>query len=67
MTWSDLCFFNFTLTAVWGVGWGGGCGRGDGSLEQAVPRGPEESVPVPDVFWNWGEVKDWLLGSGEVY
>lgn len=32
-----------------------------------MPRGPEESVPVPDVFWNWGEVKDWLLGSGEVY
>lgn len=22
VTWSDLCFFNFTLTAVWGVGCG---------------------------------------------
>lgn len=25
-----------------------------------------ESVWVWDVFWNWGEGKDWLLGSGEV-
>lgn len=65
MTWYDLCFFKITLTAVWRMG----CGelwQRQWKLAAAVLGGPGEGVRVQDVFWNWGQVKDWLLGSGEV-
>lgn len=65
VTWSGLFFKVRPDCSLENGLWGGG-GRGHGSLELAVPGALEESVRVWGVFWNWGEGKDWLLGSGEV-
>lgn len=62
VTWSGLFFKVRPDSSMENGLWGGG-GRGHGSLELAVPGLLEESVWVWGVFWNWGEGKDWLLGS----